>query len=204
VWPQVSGIVLAGGRAARFGSDKLAHRIAGATLLDRSIDAVREVADEVIVAGRSGTASSAFVREVDDAEPFGGPLLGLLGALEAARGAHAIVVGGDMPGLVPAVLRALLDRLSADRSIGAVILGPTDRTTARGRHPVLPIALEVEAARTAARATVEAGGRSLQGLLDHLAWVALPASSWLPLDPEARTLLDVDTPADLERARGGS
>ena len=42
--PPVSGIVLAGGRSSRFGSDKLRAEIAGRSLLELAIDAVAAVA----------------------------------------------------------------------------------------------------------------------------------------------------------------
>jgi len=112
----------------------------------------------------------------------------------------AIVVGGDMPWLVPDVLRAMLDRLTNDAAATAVILerereGPSPG----GPRQVLPLAVRLEAARAAAREGVEAGQRSIQALLDRLAVDELPAATWRALDPEANTLLDVDTVAELER-----
>jgi len=200
----VSAIVLAGGRAARFGGDKLAAVVGARTVLDLAIAAVASVAGEVIVAGRVIEGSRPGVRSIPDPEAFGGPLLGLRAALDAVTGARAIVVGGDMPALVPAVLEAMLESLAADPSIDAVILGgPEAAETAGGRRQVLPIALDVERARTAARNVLESGGRSLQRLLDELSVLELPAASWRPLDPDGLTLLDVDTAADLERARAG-
>jgi hypothetical protein len=66
---------------------------------------------------------------------------------------------------------------------------------------VLPLAVRVDAAVRGARAALESGDRSLRALVDRLAHVELPPSTWLPLDPAAETLLDVDTTADLERLR---
>ena len=204
-----TGVVLAGGRSARFGADKLTESIDGEPLLERVIAAVAAVTDEVLVAGRAvagdrAEAGSGFpsVRGVPDIEPFGGPLIGLVGALEHARGQLAIVVGGDMPGLVPGVLRSMLDRLDGDGSIDAVILARPDAEP-NGPLPVLPIAIRTAPAQAAGQAAIAAGRRSLRSLLDQLAWAELPAGAWLPLDPGARTLLDVDTRRDIERVRAG-
>jgi len=197
-----TGIVLAGGRSSRFGSDKLAAPIDGDPLLDRAIAAVAAVTDEVIVAGRAVVAPLPSTRGVPDAEPFAGPLVALRGALEASLGTIAIVVGGDMPELVPEVLRAMLDRLEADATIDALILARPNATS--GDPPqVLPMAIRVAPAGTASRAAIGDGRRSLRALLDHLAWTDLSATEWLQLDPGAHTLLDVDTRADLERIRAG-
>jgi molybdenum cofactor guanylyltransferase len=197
-----TGIVLAGGRSARFGADKLTEPIDGQPLLDRAIAVVAAVTDEVIVAGRTIAAASQPIRGVPDVEPYGGPLAGLRGALREAHGIAAVVVGGDMPDLVADVLRAMVERLEADRSIDAAILGrPGAGRTPDGPRPVLPLVLRVEPAAAAADTALGEGQRSLHALLDHLAWSELPAAAWLPLDPEARTLLDVDTPADMGRIR---
>ena len=197
----VSAIVLAGGRASRFGADKLAAALDGESLLDRAVAAVRHVADEVIVVGRA--TSNPEVRQVRDAEPFGGPLAGLASALEHAGGSSAIVVGGDMPRLSPAVLRTMLARLDADPSTEAVVLAqpPHDTPGNVRRLQTLPLALLVVPARAAARAALAAGDRALARLLDRLATAEIAAAEWLRLDPEANTLLDVDTTADLERIR---
>jgi molybdopterin-guanine dinucleotide biosynthesis protein A len=149
------------------------------------------------------------VRSIDDAEPFGGPLLALAGALAAAPGDVCIVVGGDMPRLEPAVLLVMLDELARGDAVDAVLLGRPDASEAAPgtspseppRRQVLPLVLRVQPAERAAREAVEAGHHSLQALLDRMTVVELPASTWLPLDPDANTLLDVDTEADLDRIR---
>jgi hypothetical protein len=48
---------------------------------------------------------------------------------------------------------------------------------------------------------VGAGQRSLNALVDRLSTAELPPATWLALDPDGRTLADVDTTADLDRLR---
>jgi hypothetical protein len=96
----------------------------------------------------------------------------------------------------------MLDRLDGDGSIDAVILARPDAEP-NGPLPVLPIAIRTAPAQAAGQAAIAAGRRSLRSLLDQLAWAELPAGAWLPLDPGARTLLDVDTRRDIERVRAG-
>lgn len=212
----VTGIVLAGGRSSRFGADKLAAELNGETILAMTIGAVASVTDGVIVAGsslpegfRAGDIPVALVRDV---EPFAGPLVALANVLATANTDSdevAIVVGGDMPRVAPAVLLAMLGRLDADRAVEAVTLalppplGASRRPGASrpARRQTLPLALRVGPARGAAREALEAGDRSLNRLLDRLRSVEMPGAEWLPLDPAADTLVDVDTIEDLERAR---
>ena len=208
----VTAIVLAGGRASRFGTDKLAAEIDGVALLDRAISAVRAVADDVIVVGRHSPGVRApgapddvppTIRWLEDAEPFGGPLAALASALGQARAGAAVVVGGDMPGLVPAVLDLLVRRLEAEPKADAVTLAAPDRAGDPGaqRRQVLPLAIAVDAARPAARTALAAGDRSLKSLVDRLRNAEIDAEEWQRLDRDARTLVDVDTPADLEQVR---
>jgi molybdenum cofactor guanylyltransferase len=209
-----TGIVLAGGRSSRFGGDKLAADFEGQSLLAATIGAVVEVVDRVVVAGPALPAGFTMgevpVLLVEDVEALAGPLAALANVLDPLVEPDpvadlAIVVGGDMPRLVPVVLRSMLDQLDGDPAIDAVLLGPPrSAEAARGptpRRAVLPLAIRIEPARLASAEVMRAGDRSLQALVGRLAHVELPASTWLAIDPQAQTLLDVDTLADLDRMR---
>ena len=200
---QTTAIVLAGGRSTRFGSPKLAADLDGEPLLNHALRALGAVADQILVAGASspipfaGSVGGPSIRAVPDDEPFAGPLAALAGALRAAAPGFAMVVGGDMPSLVPAVLEAMLECLFSDDDLDAVVLAsPTEED---GNRQVLPLAVRVGAASTAALEAVRNGDRSLVRLLDRLRFVELPAPEWLALDPAGVTLRDVDRPEDLER-----
>lgn len=203
----VTGIVLAGGRSSRFGGPKLAAELDGVPILARTVGSISRLADEIIVAGpelpEPLAGGPAGVRLLPDAEPFGGPLPALAGALREARGNLALVVGGDMPRLVPEVLQRMIARLVADESIDVVVLGMPEAPDGPGieRKQVLPFACRVEKTETATSAALGAGDRSLRALLGRLACAELPAAAWREVDLDAQTLLDVDTPSDLERIR---
>ena len=191
----VTGIVLAGGRSSRFGSDKLAADLDGRPLLHHAIEAVAAVAPEVIVVAAPGVeppipvALETRVRVVHDPQPFGGPLVGLMAALSVVERSIVLVVGGDMPQLVPAVLSRLVATVGPDRR--AVLL------EVPGRLQPLPMALDVAAALAARMAILDRGGRSLRELLLELGAVSIPAPVWLSLDPGGVTIVDIDRPGDL-------
>jgi molybdopterin-guanine dinucleotide biosynthesis protein A len=191
----VIGIVLAGGRSSRFGADKLAVEFDGRPLLHHAIDAVAAVASRVIVVASPGTDPAlpadlkARVRVVHDPESFGGPLVGLAAALAEADAPIALVVGGDMPRMVPLVLRRLVGTVGPGR--------PAVSLEIPGRIHPLPMALDVVAARPAAATVLERGGRSLRDLLAEVGAISIPAPVWLALDPAGATIVDIDRPADL-------
>ena len=191
----VSGIVLAGGASRRFGSDKLAQSIDGISLLDRAIQALAGIVDEVLVVIAPDrpvpllhpAASGPVVRWVHDPEPFGGPLLGLATGLRAASGSIVLVVGGDMPYLVPAVLRRLAGAPPAALADSTGVLRP------------LPCALNREAALVAADELLAAGERRLRTLLTRLGSAPLAFAAWQAEDPDGLSLVDIDERADLGR-----
>jgi molybdenum cofactor guanylyltransferase len=200
----VTGIVLAGGQSSRFGADKLASIIDGRTLLERAVDAVGSVAGAILVAGPVEPGAdlriAPLVRFIRDAEPFAGPLAALAGTLSETATELAIVVGGDMPGLVPVVLGSMLERLDADPKLDAVVLGAT-AADAPTKRQVLPVAVRVGPAAAGAKAALDAGDRSLVGFLRRIRVLEIPVEEWTTLDPNGESTLDIDIPADLERFR---
>ena len=191
--PAASGIVLAGGRSARFGRDKLAESIDGRPLLHHAVEAVAAVATDVIVVAPPDVEPPLpdGVRLVHDEAPFEGPLAGCMTGLIAAREPLVVVAGGDMPSLDPAVLGSCSSARSSRRSADAALLEH------RGRRQQLPFAVRTGAGTDAAQRLLAQGERRLGALTDRLTVRVLAEEEWRPLDPDARTLRDVDEPADL-------
>ena len=142
-----------------------------------------------------------------DPEPFGGPLVGLRAALAAilttavapggvmsaasAGAVTVLVVGGDQPTLVPAVLASLGQRVATGAR--AAILAD-----AEGRARPLPMALDAAAGLDGADRLLVTGRRRLRDLLDDLGAVVVDKAAWSALDPTGASLADIDEPADLE------
>ncbi|MHB8674382.1 MAG: molybdenum cofactor guanylyltransferase [Candidatus Limnocylindrales bacterium] len=204
----VAGIVLAGGRSRRFGRDKLAASMPdGRTVLTHAVEALASVVDLVAVVIPSGgpvpDGLPPDVLVVRDPLAFGGPVAGILAGLEALDGtADSIVViaGGDMPWMLPDVLRLLVDAIEADPDATCSRLGSaTADAAATVDEPaaVLPCALRLGAARAAARSAFAEDDRRLHRLLGRLATVVVDGQRWRTIDPDGWTIRDVDRPADL-------
>jgi CTP:molybdopterin cytidylyltransferase MocA/SAM-dependent methyltransferase len=139
-----AAIVLAGGAASRFGSDKLLSRLAGRPILDRVLDAVRAagVAQTVVVLGDHAdvaerTIAWAGERRVRNPDPGRGLSSSLQVGFAAIAGVPdldaAFVILGDQPLLDPAVLRALL---AAEVPAGRALVVPR-YLGGGGANPVL-------------------------------------------------------------------
>ena len=211
--PTVTAVVLAGGRSDRFGGPKLEIELDGVSVVERAVRAVATIADEVVVAGPPPSRPKSLgpsVRFVPDLEPFAGPLAALAGVLDSVTNELAMLVGGDMPALAPDVLAAMLERLTSDPDLDAVVLQAPPGVAAsstdtelpgKAKLQVLPLALRVRPASIAACEAMDAGDRSLVRLIGRVRSIELPAAAWLALDPGGGTLLDVDVPGDLDRIR---
>ncbi|WP_298583212.1 molybdenum cofactor guanylyltransferase [uncultured Kocuria sp.] len=111
--PVFHAVVLAGGRSARLGGRSKARlRRAGRTLLELTLDAVREAAGVVVVGPPDPSVPEGVLRTRED-PPFSGPAAGIaagLRALDRLPGADwTMTLACDMPGVsraVPLLLEA--------------------------------------------------------------------------------------------------
>lgn len=187
-------LVLAGGRATRFGSDKLRAVERGRPLLDHAIAAAAPHVDRItVVLAPAGAAPPlpTGVEVVRDAEAALGPLAGFATGLAVADDdERVLLLAGDMPEAASGVLALLLEGLE-DAPLVALGEEPDDRP-----RP-LPLACAAGPARPAVEALLRSGERRLRAILDALPLAIVPAARWVPLDPGRGTLRDVDRPEDL-------
>ena len=197
--PPVSGAVIAGGTSRRLGTDKRLVTVEGTALLARTVGVLRPlVADvQVVVADPADRTLVTDVLRADadpptitvDARSGFGPAAGLEAALAAAHQPLVLVLATDHPALVPAVLALLVARARASTAAAVALAGP------RGGEPFL--AVYRRDALPAVRAALDAGTRRMQALLTGLDAELVPEAEWRALDPDGRTLADVDVPEDL-------
>ncbi len=176
------------------GRDKLLLEVGGATLVERVAGALSPRCEEVILAG-GGTAPPG-VRAVADDRPGEGPLAGMEAGLAAARHTLVFVAAGDMPFLRPELVDYLLEVVRVNESLAAVPEG------ARGSHP-LCAAYSRDGVLPPLRSALDAGVRAARGFLRALDGVVyVPAAELRSFGDPDLLLMNVNSPADLARARG--
>lgn len=174
-FPDTEIAILAGGRSSRMGRDKARIRVRGRSLLGWVRAAAAPLGHRIRIIRR-------------DVVPACGPLGGVLTALRQSRpGTSALLfLSCDQPAVSTALLR---------RVLGA--LGPRTRAVfaeADGRIG-FPFALRVSCSAIV-RSLHDQGERSLRSLADALAARRVPVPR-----RERRSLLNVNTPADLAEFR---
>ena len=103
----VTGVVLAGGGSRRMGYNKAFLELDGRPLIEIVVERMASVcAEVVVVAGDARPYAGLGVRLVEDRFRGVGALGGLHAGLEAATHELSLIVGCDMPFLIPDLLRA--------------------------------------------------------------------------------------------------
>ena len=97
---KVSAIVLAGGKNLRLGRNKALEIINGKRLIERVVERLAPLAEEVLVITAMKPEELAFLKDVrimPDIEAGRGPLGGIYTGLAASRMPYSLIVACDMP-----------------------------------------------------------------------------------------------------------
>jgi molybdenum cofactor guanylyltransferase len=187
-------IVLAGGASSRMGRDKSWLELDGRPLLAHVLERLARRCSPILVSARADQRlphlDGLELLRVDDPEPGGGPLVGLLAGLRALeqRGvARAYLSSCDALGVSEAHVDFMLARLHAESGLIAAV--PID---ADGRRHPLAAAVDVARMRARAEAQLDAGDRRLQALFSGDAIAAVPASEL----PDREVLVACNTPQE--------
>jgi molybdenum cofactor guanylyltransferase len=112
-----SAVVLVGGEARRAdGQEKYFFTFGGRTFIERIIESLSQVTDEIVLVARDPAQCSRFlhlscVRCITDIRKGIGPIGGLHAGARAAHGDLIFVAACDMPCVNPAVVSFLFDRI---------------------------------------------------------------------------------------------
>jgi molybdenum cofactor guanylyltransferase len=204
---EFAGVVLAGGRSSRMGTPKAALEWHGSTLLRRTVGIVARATDGPVVVvralGQALPGLPAGTEVVDDPRDGKGPVQGIAAGLAAldGRAETAFISSTDMPFLHPAFIRRVLRVLAEDAAVDVAL------PVARGYPQPLAAGYRIRLAEAAERLVKEDRLRPAF-LFDECAVVRLDDSALRQdpvlgaLDPDLDSVLNVNTLADYQDARG--
>ncbi|MEE8421370.1 MAG: molybdenum cofactor guanylyltransferase [Dehalococcoidia bacterium] len=193
---EATGIVLAGGRSSRMGTDKASLILDGLPLLQRTVTALSAAVAEIVIVRAPGQSlpSIESVRPLsvaEDAVEGEGPLIGIAAGLREAHHDVALVVACDMPFLQAPLLRLLLERAAAGRRfVVPMHLGRPQPLCSAFRRDALPVV----------EAQIEAGERRIMAVADGLDADRVPSEQWSVADVDGRSFENVNTPEELKAA----
>lgn len=194
-----SAIVIAGGMGRRIGAEKALLDLGGRPLIQRSVDRLFLVADEVIVVARDQSQADLLRKIVPGARlacdrvSGYGPVAGVLSGMAAARGRYAAAVGCDLPFLNTAVIERLFDLAGGYEGVVPV--------HKNGKLEPLHAVYDAKKMEEACEHALKTGVRRISAPASELKARLLPVESLRDLDPDLLTLFNVNTCQDLEEAR---
>jgi molybdopterin-guanine dinucleotide biosynthesis protein A len=204
-----AGFVLAGGQSSRMGRDKALVELGGQPLVARPLNILRQAGLSATIAG-ARSALSRFAPVIDDAGALSGspsgPLSGICAALESMQAEFAVFLSVDMPLLPSSLVAYLLDRARITGAVAVV-------ASVNGFAQTFPAVVR-KAALSALRVELSCGkGGCLHAFREAAAQLNLPFTTLTVENlvqagqvehpsglPPAFWFLNVNTPADLERA----
>jgi molybdopterin-guanine dinucleotide biosynthesis protein A len=188
----VTAIILAGGKSSRLGRDKALERIGGQYLIERVIDSLSQLGDDIIVVTAApDQLSDLNIEKVLDTYPRTGAKVGLYTGINASLSFHSLVVACDMPFLNINLLRFLLD---SAQSFDAVIprigdkIEPLHAVYSKNCIPVL-------------EEQISKGKLKISALFSEINVRYVGAEEIERYDPQHLSLFNINSEADIKRAK---
>lgn len=191
LYPDITGLILAGGASRRMGTDKAFLVIDGVPLIERVHRVLAPLFAEVLIAAGSRTPERGPfpARALYDETPGQGPLGGLVAGLKAAHTPWLFMVACDMPSLDPRVIARIVEA----RAEGLLAVVPESPGGPESCH-----ALYARAALPVIEAAMAAGERAPHRLFGRLHARLIPKAEIGAIDPTFRSLANLNTRDDLE------
>lgn len=193
-YPDVAGVVLAGGGSRRLGRDKAFEKVGGQPIINRVISALSFLHTVVVVTASQRlpalSAQLTGVHVVADIKPGLGPLGGIYTGLAAAGARHILAAGCDMPFLQPPLLKYMLrfrHQFEAVVPRTSGLVEPLHAVYSRDCLPVIERHLEDERPK-------------VSDILGSLRVRYIEDEEIDALDPEHLSIFNINSAADLERA----
>jgi molybdenum cofactor guanylyltransferase len=207
---EAAGFVLAGGMSSRMGRDKALVQLAGAPLVAHAVAKLREIGLNTSIAGARAEARaelSCFGAIIEDRGLGLGPLAGVCAGLAATSARYAVFLSIDLPLLPGSLPAAMLRRAWISGSAVALcsVNGFAQTFPAVVDRAALSVLeSELQAGRSGCFAAFRAAATAHGSEIDVVAAEVL-AQCGQVADPRglpaAFWFLNVNTPAELERAQ---
>ncbi|HEU0002324.1 MAG TPA: molybdenum cofactor guanylyltransferase [Ktedonobacteraceae bacterium] len=195
-----AGIILAGGRSQRMGTNKALLPFPGnasETFLAHMASTVAPLCAEVLIVARDpaqfADVALPGTRIVFDQKPGGGPLMGLYSGLNSMQSTTGLVVAVDMPFVQPALLTFLLDCYQQDTLVVPVVDGVPQVLLALYPRSIIPLI----------ESLLQQEKRAPRALLEVAPVHYIEEARLREVDPQLRSFVGINTQEDLDAAMGG-
>jgi len=190
----VSLAIIAGGQSSRMGRDKAFLELGGQTLIERVIAASADLggSETILIANKPDQYRHLGLEIYEDILPDKGSLGGIYTALARATNPAALVLACDMPFIKTDLLRFMIAQLDEE----------TDIVVPRvNGYPQAMHAIYKKTCLAPIRAQLDDNRLKIIRFYNQMRVTYLDEADYAPYDPEGRSFTNLNTPAELERAR---
>ena len=192
---QTAGIILAGGRSSRMGTDKALLPLVHAphsTFLAHLAATLSSLCDELLLVARDEEQATHYkvaatnIRIVTDKVPDYGPLMGIYSGLCAIQAPKALIVAVDMPFAQSALVSLLLVRATTTAITVPLVNGVPQVLFAVYPRSLLP---QIET-------NIAQGRRDPRSLLTSAPVQYIDETQLRTVDPQLRSFININTPEE--------
>ena len=127
----ITGIILAGGKSSRMGTDKGLMHLSGKPMIQHILDPLTKVCKRIIIVTENPLYSMFGFDLVKDEAPNYGPVMGILSGLKQSTTERNVVLSCDAPFVTLELLKQLM-LLSDEADVVAAV-------SEKGIHPLIAV-----------------------------------------------------------------
>ena len=189
----VSIAILAGGKSKRMGQDKAFLNVGKQMVIERVIERVRPLTDDLYISTNTPEAFNRFnLPIVGDIQSDKAALGGIYSAIYAAQHQSVLIVACDMPFLNVNLLNHLIE-LSSTADVVAPLINPPQPETMHTVYSKICL--------PAIEKRLLANKLRIIGFFDDVTVRYVEQKEIAAIDPNLYSFINMNTPQDLERAR---
>ena len=188
----VTGVVLAGGKSRRMGRDKAFLPFGTGMLIERVIEVLHQVTEDVILITNTPELYQRFgLPMFSDVIPEAGSLGGIYTGLVSAKAPYSLCLACDMPFVKSEFLRFLCETATE-----------TDVVIPRNAEDFQPLcAVYSQVCREPIRQKIDAGRLKITGFFDQVRVRVVEGELLTRYDPHDVMFFNANTPEEYEHAR---
>ncbi len=117
----ITGIILAGGKSSRMGTDKGFLKLNGKFFVEHSIAAISPLVSRIIIVSNNSAYDSFKLERVNDIIQDSGPLAGIYSGLNHSKTDYNLVLSCDIPLIKTSILEMLINAQDGDSDIVQIV-----------------------------------------------------------------------------------
>lgn len=186
----LTGVILAGGKSARMGTNKAFIAVRGQRIIDRTAQLFNSLFRQVILVTNAPLEYASLDLEiVSDLMKESSPLMGIYTGIFYSSFPYCFVAGCDMP----LIAGRVVEHMASLCPHGDIIVPLLED----GYHPLH--AIYAKRLMKPMEALMRAGKFKITDLFSQVRVREVTAHELKPLDPELRSCFNINTPQDLDR-----